>query len=111
MTTTPHTDLDCARLTSCVSLWGVVMWYEADQDWERHHTYRRTGSGFAWKVLGRHVAQTDRGPVLTGLVVAYMVGDYDPHIVDPTELRRIGRGAYCPSSGQILQHGRDCPCR
>jgi hypothetical protein len=92
------------RLTSAIAPRGVEIWYEEDQD-ERVYTL---AGAIAWKVLGRHVQRTERGPVLTGLVVAYMIGDYDPHVLDPADLRPISPLSYCPSTGQIIGP-RQCP--
>jgi len=91
-------------ISACRSSGGYDVHYEEDPRWDGKAYRVRGWSAVAWQVLGWHVtAEGER----TGLVVAWMVGDDEPHLIRPGDLQRIRRGSYCGACGQIgCTHGR-----
>lgn len=64
--------------------------------------------GVAWVIDRPCVYEDEDGcEQETGMVIAHMVGDDRPHMVDPEDLVPIEDEDYCPGCGQIgCGHGR-----
>ena len=89
-----------------VAIIGQASYVDADSD-GYDGAYRVEGSaGVAWRVFGWEVEPTedtewDGLMVRTGRLVAVMIGDDRPEIVDTDEVEPIDREAYCGVCGQV----------
>lgn len=82
--------------------------FEPDAQWsdDDAFTIKGWGSGIAWRALGWEVEPDEDTEwtgiaIRTGSVVVVMIGDDRCFSVEPDDLSRIEREAYCGSCGQI----------
>lgn len=84
---------------------GRKHWIDSP-DWPEDRRYRVGSLGVAWVVYGPETEPDEDTEwsgleVLTGRVVARMVGDDRPETFDPSDLVPIGDLDYCAECGQM----------